>query len=517
MNQLHIIYHIARADFYERVRRYSFLVMLMLAIFLGYQVAIGNMSLQLGQYRGEFNSAWVGALMSLIATFFIGWFGFYLVKGAVENDRRTGVGQIIAATLVNRPQYAIGKWISNFLVLMSMVGILALAGLVIQFLQGESSSVNLFAFLSPFIFVAAPLIAIVAAAAVLFETIPFLAGGFGNIAYFFAFIISLPLFLENEMLKQYPAFEPMGLGVISSEMGRALQAVFPDYDGSFTLGSTDETVTDVFTWNGIEWTAEIFFARFVVFAFSIGMILLAALFFDRFDSSRRKPKPTKTRAALSPLEVDSAPRAIAAPHLTPLRADGQRFSFINVLFGELKLLLKGQRWWWYLVAAGLGVACFSGDMETVRKIILPMAWLWHILIISPLGNREARDNVQQLAFSSASPLWRQLPAQWLAGFIVTALLGSGAALNFLLHGETAALGFFFISAAFIPSLALALGVWSGTSKTFEVIYLLLWYVGPMNSVPPVDYIYTGNPSAFLLAAVLLLAAAFTGRARQLRN
>ena len=83
MNQLHIIYHIARADFYERVRRYSFLVMLMLAIFLGYQVAIGNMSLQLGQYRGEFNSAWVGALMSLIATFFIGWFGFYLVKGAV--------------------------------------------------------------------------------------------------------------------------------------------------------------------------------------------------------------------------------------------------------------------------------------------------------------------------------------------------------------------------------------------------------------------------------------------------
>ncbi len=98
MKSARIIYHLARADFLERVRRYSFLVMLGLAVFLGYQTAIGNMALELGLYRGEFNSAWVGAMMSLIATFFIGWFGFYLVKGSVARDRETGVGQIIATT-----------------------------------------------------------------------------------------------------------------------------------------------------------------------------------------------------------------------------------------------------------------------------------------------------------------------------------------------------------------------------------------------------------------------------------
>ena len=77
---MRIIYHLARADFLERVRRYSFLVMLGLAVFLGYQSAIGNLALELGLYRGEYNSAWVGAMMSLIATFFIGWFGFYSSK-----------------------------------------------------------------------------------------------------------------------------------------------------------------------------------------------------------------------------------------------------------------------------------------------------------------------------------------------------------------------------------------------------------------------------------------------------
>jgi ABC-type transport system involved in multi-copper enzyme maturation permease subunit len=121
-----IIYHLARADFLERVRRYGFLVMLGLVLFLGYQAGIGNLNLALGQYRGEFNSAWVGAMMALIGAMFIGWFGFFLVKGSIARDRETGVGQIIATTPLTRPLYLLGKWLSNFAVLMTMVMVLAL-------------------------------------------------------------------------------------------------------------------------------------------------------------------------------------------------------------------------------------------------------------------------------------------------------------------------------------------------------------------------------------------------------
>src|SRR5512141_1222171 len=162
MRSARVIYHLARADFLERVRRYSFLVMLGLAALLGYQTAVGNVRLQLGDYRGEFNSAWVGAMMSLIATFFLGWFGFYLVKGSVARDRETGVGQIMATTPLTRPLYLIGKWLRNFVVLMSMVTVLAMGAIVIQFLQGENTQINLFAFLSPFVFIVMPLMALVA-------------------------------------------------------------------------------------------------------------------------------------------------------------------------------------------------------------------------------------------------------------------------------------------------------------------------------------------------------------------
>ena len=187
MNRARIIYHLARADFLERVRRYSFLVMLGAVVFLGYQAAVGNIGVQLGDYRGEFNSAWVGSMLAIIASFFLGWFGFYLVKGSLARDRETGVGQVMATTPLTRPLYTLGKWLSNFVVLISMVVVLAIIGIAIQLFAGESNRFDFFTLIAPFIYIALPMLALTAALAVLFETIGFLQGGFGNMLYFFLF------------------------------------------------------------------------------------------------------------------------------------------------------------------------------------------------------------------------------------------------------------------------------------------------------------------------------------------
>jgi len=521
MNQARVIYHLARADFLERVRRYSFLIMLGLVVFLGYQTAIGNMALELGQYRGEFNSAWVGAMMSLIGTFFIGWFGFYLVKGSVARDKETGVGQIMATTPLTRPLYVMGKWLSNFAVLMAMVTVLALAGIVIQFLQGENTQVNLFTFLAPFVFIVMPLMAVVAAVAVLFEAISFLSGGFGNIVYFFAFIIFLPLFMENNTLNKYPAFEPTGLGLLASEMGKAVSAIYPDYNGDFSLGGGAVKATKIFTWTGIHWTPDFILARFSLVALSVALIFLASLFFDRFDPSRSKPRRMKNTASLPKPKVASTSQSLSqSVHLTPLNASTNHFAFIRVLISELKLLLKGQRWWWYAVAGGLFIAGLVNTPEIVRAFILPFAWLWPVLIWSGMGNREIQHNAHQMVFSSAAPLMRQLPATWLAGFIVTVLTGSGVALRLLGAGDGVGLLAWFSAALFIPSFALASGVWSNSHKVFEVVYVALWYLGPMNKVYAVDYLganSNGNIGFFLPLSMALIAVAFIGRARQLQN
>jgi hypothetical protein len=184
------------------------------------------------------------------------------------------------------------------------------------------------------------------------------------------------------------------------------------------------------------------------------------------------------------------------------------------------LLIKGQPWWWYIVAGGLFVAGLANPVEISRIYLLPFTWLWPVLIWSGLGNREIQHNVQQMVFSSAEPLWRQLPASWLAGFLVTLLTGGGFALRLIIAGDSAGLLTWISAALFIPSFALALGVWSRGSKLFEVLYVTMWYLGSMNKIAALDFMGTssdGYPLAYLGAAFILVVLAFAGRARQLQN
>jgi hypothetical protein len=519
MSVVRVIYHLARADFYERVRRYSFLVMLGLIVFLGYQVAIGNMTLTLGQYRGEFNSAWVGALMSLNATFMIGWFGFYLVKGSLARDRETGVGQIMATTPLNRPLYLVGKWLSNFTVLMALVTTLALAGIIIQLWQGESTRIDLLAYLAPFLFIVLPLMALVAAIAVLFEAIPFLQGGLGNIVYFILFIMSIPMTLEG-LSPQYAVFEPTGIGLLDSHMRKAVLAAYPDYNGGFSLGPA-EAIAKTFTWTGLDWTLDLILGRGVLIVLAILLVMVGALFFDRFDPSRARPKRIKAGSMGAALEASAAvSKALPSVHLTPLNATANRANFFSILNAELKILLNGQRWWWYTIAGGLILAGALSPATSTRQIALPLAWAWPVLIWSATGNREIRYNAQQMVFSAANPVGKQLPAQWLAGFILSLGMGSGALLSLILAGDATGLLAWFSGALFIPSLALACGVWSRTSKLFEIIYIVILYIGPLNRVPELDFSganSSGRPEFFIPLSIALIAFAIFGRARQVRS
>jgi hypothetical protein len=75
------------------------------------------------------------------------------------------------------------------MVLASMAGVLAVTALALQLARGESTAVDPGALMLPFV-LTLPVLALTAAAAVLFETIPVLRVGLGNIAWFFLWMIT---------------------------------------------------------------------------------------------------------------------------------------------------------------------------------------------------------------------------------------------------------------------------------------------------------------------------------------
>ena len=519
MSRLRVLWHLTRADFLERVRRTSFLVTLGLAVYLGYVVSAGQLKLWLGDMRGIYNSAWVGVLMALVANFFLSLSGFYVVKNAVERDRRTGVGEILATTPMSKPLYTLGKTASNFAVLLAMIAVLAAMGPVAQWVAGEESRIDLWHLLAPFLFLSLPAMAVVAAFAVLFETLPGLRGGFGNVVWFFAWSALMPAAI------QLPGFpDPFGLGAVTSKLFDVMKERFGKTDHSFTLGALKtERGTRTFVWEGMDWTSPVVLKQFAWFLVAAGIALLAALFFDRFDPSRGRARSRKGEAPEAAGEAVASVLVPISVHLQPLPERARRFRFLGLLRAETRLLLQGQRWWWWAVALGLLIAGFVAPLATARQFILPVAWIWPLLRWSALGNREARYGTNGLVFSAAHPLSRQLPAAWASGVILAVITGGGVAVRLGLAGDWGGLGAWTVGAVFIPTLALALGVWSGGGKLFEVVYLLLWYLGPMQHVPGMDYlgslpaaVRAGTPVVFLIATLLLGAAAVAGRKRQLQ-
>ena len=527
MKTLQALYHLIRADFLERVRGYGFLMAIGLAILMGYNVFIGRFGITLGGYEGVANAAWIGTVTTVTMTPYLMLIGFYLVRGTINRDRKTGVGQIIATTPIPKALYTAGKFVSNFLTLAAMVGVLILSGAVMLLVRGQGQSFDLWVLITPFVFIMLPIAALTAGIAILFDSIPQLSRGLGNILYIFSFyamIMGSFTFLKV-------ARQMMGFNLIGEQIVPVLSALDPSYSGSWALGVIPPGV-QFFLWEGYTWTGEILLSRAIWAGVATLIALAAALPFDRFDPAKQKLKREKLgilqrlgswisaisqrdflrRKALSP----SIMTKIEGNSLTPVVISISGTHFWCVLLAELKLLFKGHRLIWYLAAIGLNIACIVSPSDTVRQILIPLVLLWPVLIWSQMGTREAQHNTGQMVFSTPRTMIHQLPGVWLASVCFTAITTSGIALHFVLNGEISSLFAWGVGVSFVSTLAMAFGLWSKTSRLFETIYSLIWYFGMIDRVPAFDFVGAtteglakGMPVVYLeITAGLVLLAVF---------
>ena len=267
------------------------------------------------------------------------------------------------------------------------------------------------------------------------------------------------------------------------------------------------------------------FLRIAWIGFAFLLICFSALFFDRFDPARRALLDNSRKASRQPaIEEVAIPGLQPATTLTALAKAPASFRFGAMVVAELRLMLKGQKWWWYAGALLLFVLSAALPSSQARGVALAVAWIWPVLLWSVMGVREKRDQTSQLLFSAPHPIARQLTAVWFAGVVLAVITGGGFALRLLIGGEFRGVLVWGIGAIFIPTSALALGVWSGSSKPFEILYTLVWYVGPMHAMVPLDFMgsvpqtaFTRVPLFYLALAGVMGLLAIAGRKQQLQS
>lgn len=533
MTFLLVLYHFARADFLERVRRYSFLVTLVLTLILAClavpPIGARFSTVALGDIRGIYNTAWVSSALAMMSSAFLSLVGFYLTKNALERDKRTRVGQILAGTPTSSFTYLLGKALSNLLLLVTLLCVVMLTVVIMQFIRAEDTSVHFATLVAPFLIETFPFMAIVAALAVLFESLPILRSTGGNVIYFFVWTLMLVLSLDTSSVKEHipvrASNDVAGVTTILHSMTEEAYAAYPDYNGNISMGVNlldSAQSMRTFEWKGVAWTLPIMLGRFVWLALAALIVLLASIFFRPFRDLQPRQKSAKAAEEINHAAAIAAPAATAL-HLEPL-PQSERSPFLAILIGELRLMYRSANRFWLIVALGLVIAEFFAPLEVGRRFLLPAAWIWPIALWSVMGCREKLSGTDQLIFSCPDVVRRQLPAIWIAGVLVALMTGLGVGVRFALAADWGGLASWVTGALFVPSVALVFGVVTGGRKLFEVIYTMVWYVGPLNALPGLDYAGAtsesaalGMPIYFGLLAVIFVVISLMWRARQVRT
>ena len=527
-------FHTALSDLRTRLRDRRLLMMVAACVYLGHLVLAGRIELTLvdRSYRGAANAAWMGTVLSLTAAFLLTLFGFYLVRGALSRERQGRTAPLVAASPVRSVTYLLGKWTSGTLFLLVLAGSMAVSLAVLFVLRGDGLPAPA-PLLTPFLLFVVPTAAVVTAVALAFECLPGLGGTVGGILYFFGAVAAT----VAPVLGAAPV-DLLGMGVIHDSMSQAVLAQYPEADPgamfSFGYYRAPAEQLKTFQWDGVAVTADLLARRAGLVLAGGALAAGAALPFDRFDPSPgwqvtlKTALPGPNTSTPTTEAASTEPPAAAGPPTTghssgpegrpdaPAPAEAAPWSPLGSLsapvalrpFGlfaaECRRALRRRSGAWQvgalvLLGAGLWWPASTG--------LLVVAWLWPLPLWSDLGARETATRTAPLVASSPYPRAQRVAA-WAVGAAVPLALLAGP---LLLGGHWRAL----VGVLFVPALGLAAGRLSGTPRLFEIVYLVLWYVGLASRQAALDFggVAQAPPGTLVgygLAAAGLLVGAVTG-------
>lgn len=518
------IYHIAKADFLERVRSYNFLIALGICIFMIYSFVppldAGYRIVTLGNYRGFYNSAWIGIMVAMCTPFFT-LVNFYVVNYSVKRDIDTGVGQIIATTRISRLQYLIGKLLSNFSVLLLITALIAIMSIVMFYVRGESPQIEIGKLLLPLFIFLVPAMFIIASLALFFDSIASLSRGSVNIIFFFLWIV-----LISGSIWTYP-IDVFGLNAGMNELKHSISAVHQDWNGGFGVGiniSGPQPDNKIFIWEGFIWSSPIILSRIYLMSAAFGLVLLVSSWFNRFDPSKITEKKQRS-AWLSKKKqsIQNIYNSSSEIRYRDLPAVVAKFSFSSLILAELRLILKGNSTLWMVITFVTFTVSIFTPLDFAYKIILPLVWFFQILVLSNLGSREITQRCHEYIFPVAFHLRRQLSATISAAVLLMLTVALPVLVKVLITGNLYAAYAIVVGALFIPAFAISSGILTGSSKLFEVLFTMMVY-GILNNIPLFDFVGAikgsrelGIAHYLLGITLLLIILSFSVRRRQLTH
>jgi hypothetical protein len=420
------IYSIIKADYLQRTRSYSFLITLAITIYAAYSFVppptASYTTLNVVGYKGVYNSAWVGNVSAMMTTVMLSLYGFFLVTGGIKKDIDTEVGLIVATTPISNFGYLLSKFLSNFVVLLTIMGITFIVSIAMFFLRSSGYPFIIGSFVVPFLLLSLPALLLVSAIAVIGEV--FL--GRRSILQYIMFVFLFGAIMAHTNGEKNDTIavitDPFGLRTMVTSIKTLLNNNYHTHIDSVSFGFifNHKTGFKTFEWNGVVWTNVFLLSRLLWVAISIGLVYLSSFFFHRFDF--KQPPGKKKQAVLFAESTEAAPLTRAGFSIALLPQIITNYSIAPFIKTEMLLLLrKGSKWFW-LISAGGWISMLFVPLAIAHLYILPILWFLQVNRLSDLATKEKTNRLHYFTYASYKPLQRMLPAQILAGILLAIAL-----------------------------------------------------------------------------------------------
>lgn len=503
---------IVLTDLRVRLRRTSTLVTLLFMVAAAYVVvpdlATGRAVMDVEGHRALYNSAAISLSTSLFASVFLGFLGFYLVSNALRRDLETRTGFIIAATPVRNAEYLLGKFFGN-LAFLGAVVVGYLIGVMGMHLLRAEQPLQPLVYISTYLLMVGPSLVFVAVMALVFESVPLLAGRMGDIAYFFVWTFVLVVVMIGNQrpttVTWHDAVDVFGMAFLIREIGTQL------HSSAVSIGTTDynPAMTPVVI-EPLRFFSSALLLRGAAALASLPFLLVPLALFHRFDPV--KVKDTSKQGGRGPIaRINQAVKPVTRI-LTPLIALGGRLPWryggrviadaaVTLALAPLAVLLL----------AGVAAWSLMVPIDELRGKILPALFFFLVILLPGITTRDRiagtmpmLDGIARLKADRV--LWKLGSA-----FVIALLFALVPLLRMAVVLPWSALSLL-VGLFFTAALATALGQLSGSPKTFAAVFLFFLYLvlnGGGQAV--MDFAgWYGTATSSVMLGYLGLAAGLTG-------
>lgn len=455
-----------RCELQLRSRRSATLVALLAVLALSWLMltdpASGNALMVIDDQRLRYSSgtlalgsAGMGALLFSLA-------GFYLCRGRMQEDLRSGVAGVLAATPVSSRLLLLARWLGGVAYLLLLAGALLIGTWALHLLRGEGPLQPL-VYLQTYALMLLPALLASAAFATLFDAWAPLMGRKGDVAYFFLWVALLGLMPLHEpaadaQLGASLLLDPSGLATSVTRLAQLMGS------GNVSIGGGDfKPGLALLEFPEGFWTAEMLLMRLGACLLALPPLLLAMRRFHRYA-----PDKVRARAAgrqnlvmrVANRLLQPATRVLAA--LLPLVARLPRGP--AAVLAELLLCLISQplALLWLLIAWVGPLAAEPAELWGWQAAIAFGWGLW----ASELGARDAQANTGALVAALPGGTLRAFWSRWAAA------LGLGLLANAtVMVSATETLPGLLIGLALLSALSLLLGRLTQGGRTFLALFM----------------------------------------------